>query len=680
MPSYTGTLSTVPDVFSSKSISKNNENLEINNPMMTDKNVDRLHTEKRNNIEVDIGNKTNDMNKNTNRNDSITNIEQTNSGGMFNDSDETKKPQFECKTRSIQLLHQLISSVQLFGNFCILDISSEGICFTINEGNVCKVRLNLSKKIFQTYQFNGVWREKTNYTETELYADDTDLSDNDDENYVTNRFDQSSVISININISSFLETINIHVKDKNTSDNSIECTFRYERDGDPFIMIFEDDCIIERCEISTYYIENEKNKNKKRKRKNGQRGKHNPNDNDNYDSNSERYIEKEFNIDNYVFDDSIFRLDSSKILFDIIIKSNILHDIIKDMNDLNTDRFILYCNKMDTGSEKDRRSKIMFITKSRSDSIGFSKLIIPQRKSNIPLFELFKPIVSEESPDKYTFSDCYNLSLSSTYHFDYFAKLLKAIKLSKLIKIRKDMNGITSLLLLLGKNFDDQNEPLEHNGLYGSSIEFITLESISIDELSAMNAEVAEPSLLSKLGYSNQFVEQLIKDDQDIQTIRVGDNGQLITLDDYFGNPGAEFEQIEGENLRNLEFNDDNINNDYMPIEEMHNRKTDEINRDNNILQLTEQLTMSLLGHATPILHLDESNIQIEQTIIENGSDEDQNSKRRHVSNKPKLQNNKKGKVGKSTKNKKQSKNSSNKKENDGIETVGGAIEIPLFI
>lgn len=608
------------------------------------------------------------------------------------DIDKAQTPQFFSKTKNIQLLHKLITSVQEFGDFCILDISSEGLCFTISDGNVCKVRLNLNNKIFSTYTFNGVWRNKREYTDAQLYANDTYSSDLDDKQNedgnqtdgLTDGFDRDAIISIRLNLTSFLETINIHIKEKKVTDMSVECTFIYERENDPFVMTFEDDCIIEKCEMATFDIESHE---RKKKHKRGRSS-------NTLEETDEANI---FNIESTLTDDSIFRLDSKKILFDVIIKSHILHDTIKDMNDLKTDKFILYCKQ--TGnynensnaySKESKNPQLIFISKSKSDTIGFSKLIIPKKRLLIPEFKLFKPVPSANDPNKYDLLDCLDLSLSSTYHFDYFSHLLKAIKLSRLIKIRKDMNGITSLLLLLGKGNATNQEP-DTIELYGSSIEFITLESLSINELSALNTENNDGSLLLKLGYDNPFVKQLIKDDHDIQTIRVGNDGKFVTLDDFFGNIGnigAEFEKIE--NPIHNQNNFDNItgNNSFVPIEEISTPRTNaiplsesKINKtsNSNILKLTEQLTMSLLGHAAPISDKGD-NIQIEKTVIEEEDDDDGYST---VSKKRKRQRttnniNKRSKNNKFTR--KGKKNDNDKKKNVGIETVGGAIEIPLFI
>lgn len=620
-------------------------------------------------------------------------------------NDKLLHPQFAATTTNIQLLHKLISSVDQFGEYCVLDITSEGMTFGITDGNVCKVRLNLNRKIFNSYTFNGVWKENgKKYSDDQIYGDETDLSDEDSSDlHETNGFDTNGVISIYINLTSFIESINILMKDSKVGDNIVECTFRYERNGDPFILIFEDELIVERCELSTYFSEETSNL---RKEKNKQKNKHKSRNNREANSIVNDLV-KDFELDAVDLDDSIFRLDSEKVLFDIIIKSDILHDIVKDMNDLMTDRFILYCKQTgDTDKRQDGSSKLIFISKSSSDSIGFSKLIVPHRKVNIPDFKVFKPLLNHDnSIDETILVDCNDLSLSSTYHHHFFAKLLKAIRLSKLIKIRKDMNGITSLLLLLGKSSINAKQ----NGLdklHGSSIEFMTLESISINEFSTLGVVSTRETLMSKLGYNNDFVEQIIKNDQEIQTIRVGNDGQLITLDEFFGTHANEFAAIEHlnkNNQNNLLYNNDQslqgnleLNEgvdhmeEFVPIENIQQRKEvpsskahnriDE-KRSKNILNITEQLAMSLLGHGNPTDEVMEGdlNVQVEKTFVEEGDDEihsagSHNKRKRMQSNNIKLRNRKK-EMKKHGRNRKGEKD-----ENNGIETVGGAIEIPLFI
>ncbi|OUT23865.1 hypothetical protein CAS74_000237 [Pichia kudriavzevii] len=599
MASGAGNISTVPDITSSEiaySINRQKENLDDNSP----ENEPRLQSSGM--VEVSLHPK-------LTQNGSFKKLE--------------IKPQFLAKTRNIHTLHKLISSVQLFGDFCLVDISAEGICFSINDGNVCKVRLNLNRKMFDIFEFNGVWGKSARFTDSQLYADDTDLSD----------------------------------------------------------------------EACTYFVEGGA-QNSKRKRGTKNRVKKNGKISDPHKTNNEEQAVTVFDFEPTTLDDSVFRTDPGKILFDIIIKPNILYDVMKDMLDLTTERFVLYCSKNETELEElnqnrvslkdNKNSKIIFISKSKSDTIGYSKLIIPQRKANIPEFKLLKPIVANDNLDGrengYQFIDCYNMSLSSTYHFHYFAKLIRAIKLSRLIKIRKDMNGITSLLLLLGKNAIGSQQQPQPDILLGSSIEFTTLESVPIDELSSLNIDGETTTLLKKLGYNNHFIEQLIKDDQDIQTIRVGNDGKFVTLDDFFGNAAAEFENAEPHNVMNhisTNSRNQNVNNyssnAFKNEEALKPKKSDILpEQNNNVLKLTEQLTMSLLGHGTPLKVGHSNNIQVEKSIAEDDERTDRRRGKRKtnsVEKRSKQQNS--GKKGRKKR---------DKDENDGIETVGGAIEIPLFI
>jgi hypothetical protein len=89
-------------------------------------------------------------------------------------------------------------------------------------------------------------------------------------------------------------------------------------------------------------------------------------------------------------------------------------------------------------------------------------------------------------------------------------------------------------------------------------------------------------------------------------------------------------------------------------------------------LKLTERLTMSLLGHPLPAGQASQDGIQVEKTMIEDNEGLN-DGKRLRASNKT----SKRRKTGNAERRTKRGKN---QKENDGIETVGGAIEIPLFI
>ncbi|OBA14772.1 uncharacterized protein OGAPODRAFT_24678 [Ogataea polymorpha] len=115
------------------------------------------------------------------------------------------------------------------------------------------------------------------------------------------------------------------------------------------------------------------------------------------------------------------------------------------MKDLSTEELILYCSNM----RSEHQRKLVLISKSEDASIGYSKLVFPSRKPFLKDMQLYKPeLVNEEQTQMVLCST----SISSFYNFSYFAKILRAIKLSKSIKVRKDLAGLTSVSLLLGSS------------------------------------------------------------------------------------------------------------------------------------------------------------------------------------------------------------------------------------
>lgn len=442
---------------------------------------------------------------------------------------------FVASTTNITSVCSLITSIAPFGDTFYLTITQDGLSFSVVCNNVCKVVLTLDVRLFSDYELDS----------------------------------SKQRIVLSLNLKSLLETINLHlpVGDKESPEMRTKCTFSYKEPGSPFVLIFEDDLIVERCELLTFFIEPEVEEN---------------------------------------LDSSAFELDSSQLIFETVLKSTIICDAFKDMDDLNTDEFILYC------SSREEHKQLIFISRSKDSSIGYSKLIVPEKKALLKDLTIYDPINS--TGDSAVACDA---SVSSFYHFNYFAKIIRAIRLSKLIKIRKDVNGLTSFLALIGPTKGSSQL------FYGTSIKFVTLESVPMDER-ILTSSNEVPTAASELGYNNPEVERMIRDEENIQVVRISD-GQL-TLDDYF-QPQEFVQQSEMP---------------PPPVGHLHGS-----------LRVTEELTRSVLGLTK------QAAAKFDEDIDVNRTEETplvKNTKRR----------------------KKQSKKK--KKDGEGIETVGGAIEIPLFI
>lgn len=386
-----------------------------------------------------------------------------------------------------------------------------------------------------------------------------------------------SVITIGIDLSDVLDTFNFH-----SSIEGVEFTLQYDDGSNQLILTFNDDLIIETCTLQTYVVESS-----------GQGG-----------------------------DDEGFQLDSFGVISEIVIKSSILFDILKDMKGLHTEKFIIYCLKRVEGySEK---NQLIFISQSKLNSIGLSKLIVPQTRSNIQQFDIFKLNNGQRET-------CFNTSLSCNYLYIHFSKLLKALKYSRSVKIRRDLNGLTSVVLLLGEPSDHQRKLYQ-----GCSLDFTTLESTGMEIMGV-------PVNNDGVGYADNQIDQLIKDDEDISTIRIGTDGQL-TLDDYFQTRAV-----------------DRID-DY---ETGVPRGSIITSKSQDEIQITPELAQTLLGGGAY-----GNGVSVQSTPIGTvlGPSNEKSGK---IPNVPTPQIRSK---------KPRNRTKRSKRSNDGVETVGGAVEIPLFI
>lgn len=611
---------------------------------------------------------------------------------------------FVASTTNVLLIYQLINSISAFGDDCFLNINKGSLCFSISANNTCKVILTLDRRLFSYYEFHPDKNISHNFAaEGHNRTNNTNIGDSDsfesetevDEDDIVEDGEIQQNITININLLSLLETINIHIpNEREQTDTKTKCTLGYQFEGAPFILTFEDDLIVERCELMTYFVDPEtrsmlrpkdrhrRNNRQKSKRSNDQSM--NSNSNDDEDDILDNY-------DQMIDDNTIFQLDADRVIFESVMKSAIFYDALKDMKDLNTDEFVLYCStKEKSNSDSNlagkmtRSSKrLIFISKSDDTSIGYSKLIVPDEKPFLRELEVFKPSSDNiREPDEADFImvPC-SASVSSFYHFEYFAKIIKAIKLSKLIKIRKDMNGITSFLILVGSgsltrntSYKDKHEFRNHNMgegtnvaatntqlFYGTSIEFITLESIPLEDR-ILSEELDEETLSKerssedmKYGYDNLAIEKMIHNEETIKTIEITGDGQLLTIDDFFTSQ----------------------------IPENH-QKVNKGGSQHTQLKITEELTRSVLGlgngptNDIPISRKriadDEDQADNDMNDTDSRSEEDNETGEDHDD--VNRDNDSKKRRDESDKGKRKRKKGRNKR----IETVGGAIEIPLFI
>jgi len=189
------------------------------------------------------------------------------------------------------------------------------LCKKGNSLTIDSAEITLEKSLFTTYQYNSTVVTKND--------DDSDTEDSDNELQEKDKFA--------VELTPIAESLSLASKNNNNSNNSnTDCTIFYKGSGYPFILIFEDNKMIERCEFSTF-------------------------------------INLELEANNLGFE-----LNQRELLIEGIIKSDVLYDALKDLKDINAEEIYIY------GSYKNQKNKFAIISKS---DVGHSTLYLPNERS-----------------------------------------------------------------------------------------------------------------------------------------------------------------------------------------------------------------------------------------------------------------------------------------------------------
>ncbi|ODV93110.1 hypothetical protein PACTADRAFT_20287, partial [Pachysolen tannophilus NRRL Y-2460] len=320
---------------------------------------------------------------------------------------------FTASTTSLSHISNVLNSITPLGSKCLVTINENGLFFTVNDNNICKVQLNLDSKFFDSFNYNPI---KT-----------SSISDSKNIKFGLDLFLFVESVSLVNNYNSNLSNSNNHNNGIGGVTVKTICTLSYEGYGNPFILSFEDDKMLERVEFQTYDD-----------------------------------LDEDEDFPHY------FEIDNDKLILEIILKSPILYDILKDLKEIQTEEILIY------GDTKNGKKNLIFISKGE---LGYSKLVFPSNRSILEQLVIYKAIALKNvsyDDEVYNFPDEENIeyiptntdSLTSFYKFNYFNKLTRAVKLSSKLKIKKDAKGLTSINLLIK---DEKN-------LSNSVIEFQILE------------------------------------------------------------------------------------------------------------------------------------------------------------------------------------------------------------
>lgn len=262
-------------------------------------------------------------------------------------------------------------------------ISESGITFYAEYNHICNAQSTIDASLFSTYSLSG--GDMSQSEELRLGIDAQLVSDS---------------------LASAASTIIIRPKNGASgaavaASDSVVCYIKYYGEGYPLIIEFDDRLMSELIEFSTFYYELLY-----------------PYDTDPGEKASELLV------------------DHEQIELEVILKSDLLANLLLDLQQLDTEELHLYASSSTLhGSSDDPKNQLYFISKG---SIGYLKLIFPSGKTMLEKMELSK--ISNESRTE--------ASVLSSFNFLLFLRIVKAVKLSTRCKMLKDRSGVFSVQFL----------------------------------------------------------------------------------------------------------------------------------------------------------------------------------------------------------------------------------------
>lgn len=311
---------------------------------------------------------------------------------------------FAASTTYVAHLAEILNSLAAIDKYALLTISSDGLSFFSEHNHILNTLANIDASLFSTYEYDA-------RDEMLLGIDLSLLS----ELFAA----ASSVVQPKLKSAAGGPAPNLV--------ESVVCYIKYEGEGTPLIVEFEDRFMVELMEFSTFGL-----------------GIENP------------YLAGE-NLNGLI-------IDSSKLTFEVILKSDIFLNLLKDLHALDTEDLYMYVSNGDSESGL----LLSFVSKC---ALGYLKLIFPSDKTSLQKMELYSEnLMPIES------------SAVSVLNFRVFIRILKAVKQSIKCKIMKDSEGIMSIQLLC-KNVNCAGYP-------GTMITFVMLEKATTPSENSAN-EVA---------------------------------------------------------------------------------------------------------------------------------------------------------------------------------------------
>lgn len=405
-------------------------------------------------------------------------------GGTQNTHSNAPSHTFTCATTQVAHLAETLAAVANICSQALLIIRPTGITVYGEYNHIVNVQLTLDPSLFRVYNY---------------YDPQTDSQLVSDINY-----DRSDIeeLTLCVNIAAIAEAFtsvlgslppmkksdsdsrstNLVPQGSNGGGGGVLCYISYNGEGHPLVVEFEDSLLTEKVEFLTFYSDI-----------------YYPYNDDDDDD------EKELPYKLVV--------DHSNIQYEVIVRSDVLYNILHDLNKINTEEmFVFISNERKKLGYRDPlqlttslpNSNISFIDNQLNfiskGPIGFLKLLYPNDRTVLEKLVIYEQqdVVGPDGLQSTRELKKVNSSLITSYKFDNFIKILSGVRLSTKCKIMKDFNGILSVQLLC-KNVRLPNYS-------GSLITFNMLELVTMD---SNNDNDNDKNDLSYITLNNIFDDDL---------------------------------------------------------------------------------------------------------------------------------------------------------------------------
>lgn len=328
---------------------------------------------------------------------------------------------FVALTTHVSHLGETLAAITSVNSQALMIISDTGITFYTEYNHIVNAQLTIDLALFTTYTLSdGKSTQNTQNRELRLGIDAQLVSD-------SLAAAATTIIPRGRNGGRGTTT---------AATDSLVCYIKYSGEGTPLIIEFDDRLMSELIEFFTFYYEQDYP----------------------YDlgvTGEERSGE--------------LLVDRDLLQLEIILKSDLLANLLLDLQQLNTQVLNIYASNITRIAGRDTQTnQLNFVSKG---VIGYLKLIYPNAKTMLEKMNIY-----ERVDGSMTIAD----SALSSFNFLSFLRIMKAVRLSTRCKMMKDLNGVFSVQLLC-KNVGIANYP-------GTLITFNMLErSYVVDDFGHAN-------------------------------------------------------------------------------------------------------------------------------------------------------------------------------------------------